>query len=78
MTDENIEEKQQEGCFNPHARRGRDELRYRLDILSQVSIHTPAGGVTPIGVVSLNFLDVSIHTPAGGVTWQLSSPIAYA
>ena len=55
--------------FNPHPREGGDVKAF---IVSQsafnISIHTPAKGVTDAGIFCVYDTDISIHTPAKGVT----------
>ena len=55
--------------FNPHSREGSDNvLDTTISILCNISIHTPAKGVTPFSTnYGCGFL-ISIHTPAKGVT----------
>ena len=54
--------------FNPHPRVGGDlavhQCRHRADI----SIHTPAWGVTSALLLQCRYQRISIHTPAWGVT----------
>ena len=55
--------------FNPHSREGSDETQTSTRALpKQISIHTPAKGVTKIVWVAKLRLSISIHTPAKGVT----------
>ena len=62
-----------DGSFNPHSRKGSDFSAIIESLYSgNVSIHTPARGVTVRSseVVRQDF--VSIHTPARGVTGNAS------
>ena len=64
--------------FNPHTHAGCDILSTALEIILNVSIHTPTQGVTLFIVYSGFWLYVSIHTPTQGVTiwiWLLFSLI---
>ena len=66
--------------FNPHSRKGSDKsLSDYKQLLTQISIHTPARGVTvPVKTVQNGF-SISIHTPARGVTrkkWPMVKPRA--
>ena len=56
--------------FNPHSRKGSDKERREAAGLSQeLSIHTPARGVTPsTSSLCSPTEQLSIHTPARGVT----------
>ena len=59
---------QAEIYFNPHSREGSDLwLRHHIVIL-QISIHTPAKGVTELLDDAAQAMNISIHTPAKGVT----------
>ena len=54
--------------FNPHSRKGSDGISISNESVIEISIHTPARGVTitdPEGTLPLS---ISIHTPARGVT----------
>ena len=54
--------------FNPHSREGSD-YRIRCEpYYINISIHTPAKGVTGTIHTILNYQAISIHTPAKGVT----------
>ena len=54
--------------FNPHTREGCDLHDQHQPLTGQVSIHTPARGVTHlVGLQAVQGI-VSIHTPARGVT----------
>ena len=54
--------------FNPHSRKGSDEVAKTLSKIEGISIHTPARGVTTTGHGEQTERDISIHTPARGVT----------
>ena len=55
--------------FNPHSRKGSDvSLGQQRQIYVQISIHTPARGVTDAGLLGAVGVQISIHTPARGVT----------
>jgi len=54
--------------FNPHAREGRDYLGRYLERVDEISIHTPAKGVTTAAGTLIYLQNISIHTPAKGVT----------
>ena len=54
--------------FNPHSRMGSDQSDIELLRREQVSIHTPAWGVTRDKLYNDEQKNVSIHTPAWGVT----------
>ena len=54
--------------FNPHSRKGSDTAKIVLTEALEISIHTPARGVTDIPYVAAYLYDISIHTPARGVT----------
>ena len=56
--------------FNPHSRKGSNELHLRQYLsIQRISIHTPARGVTrPVRETGCN-CSISIHTPARGVTF---------
>ena len=60
--------------FNPHSRKGSDFDRFRVIIREfDISIHTPARGVTEWAKLTYKQDVISIHTPARGVT--ISTPI---
>jgi len=64
--------------FNPHACMRRDRVIFPLDrtVTADVSIHTPAWGVTTaVNDLKYNRF-VSIHTPAWGVTKKCSGTFA--
>jgi len=61
-------------CFNPRARRGRDQKWSYSRLYFHVSIHAPAGGATFNHTAPLAPFGVSIHAPAGGAT-KLPIPI---
>ena len=55
--------------FNPHSREGSDALAdYMTKAAEDISIHTPAKGVTLAVRKKGKRLEISIHTPAKGVT----------
>ena len=54
--------------FNPHSREGSDYESYETFLLYQISIHTPAKGVTDARFHQEVPIAISIHTPAKGVT----------
>ena len=54
--------------FNPHSRKGSDFSAANFVSAQDVSIHTPARGVTWNRFFACRKLLVSIHTPARGVT----------
>ena len=54
--------------FNPHSREGSDSILSVPASHHDISIHTPARGVTVIELISLLDKKISIHTPARGVT----------
>ena len=55
--------------FNPHSRKGSDEdTTQQILAKLQISIHTPARGVTKRIRRHLTWNNISIHTPARGVT----------
>ena len=54
--------------FNPHSRKGSDNPLPIYGTLRQISIHTPARGVTSMTFSFYNSSLISIHTPARGVT----------
>ena len=54
--------------FNPHSREGSDKQGDGWTSSPQISIHTPAKGVTPFTFVDYENWQISIHTPAKGVT----------
>ena len=55
--------------FNPPSRKGSDAaLNEFYQMYEQISIHTPARGVTALGGLDWNLIQISIHTPARGVT----------
>ena len=57
--------------FNPHSRKGSDKGVVIPDITSHnISIHTPARGVTETHLTTVKDVVISIHTPARGVTEQ--------
>ena len=54
--------------FNPHSREGSDHCIAYAAFDWEISIHTPAKGVT-INAMQTKLLElISIHTPAKGVT----------
>ena len=57
------------GNFNPHSREGSDPepLKFAYPD-TDISIHTPAKGVTSIAALQPSIFPISIHTPAKGVT----------
>ena len=54
--------------FNPHSREGSDGIHCVATQKSEISIHTPAKGVTRTGASVWLGVRISIHTPAKGVT----------
>ena len=54
--------------FNPHSRTGSDTNNLVMSYDPEISIHTPARGVTWRGIELKNSTIISIHTPARGVT----------
>ena len=54
--------------FNPHSRVGSDRFLLLRGKMDDVSIHTPAWGVTASSLDIEVMSYVSIHTPAWGVT----------
>ena len=58
--------------FNPHSRKGSDIIKKAVCDILEISIHTPARGVTKIVGRPFLGISISIHTPARGVTLQPS------
>jgi len=59
--------------FNPHARVGRDQHMGAYGIyVFDISIHTPAWGVTQGDQITIPGYTISIHTPAWGVTGKVT------
>ena len=58
------------GNFNPHSREGSDNVGDIIPIYLEISIHTPAKGVTFNPISMETDFEISIHTPAKGVTWK--------
>ena len=56
------------GYFNPHSREGSDLLINDRIPYTDISIHTPAKGVTTSRSQIISGFPISIHTPAKGVT----------
>ena len=57
--------------FNPHSRKGSDDSLLAYFGIEQISIHTPARGVThTVKLRNQNHM-ISIHTPARGVTLEV-------
>jgi len=55
--------------FNPHTREGCDLYHHKSSrSQDEISIHTPARGVTSVKPINGNACFISIHTPARGVT----------
>ncbi len=55
--------------FNPHSRKGSDGVvYYNNEVMTSISIHTPARGVTLLKGEGTGAFLISIHTPARGVT----------
>ena len=54
--------------FNPHSREGSDRLAREIMRQMEISIHTPAKGVTCQESKRYGKYAISIHTPAKGVT----------
>ena len=54
--------------FNPHSRTGSDLYCEEIDMVNEISIHTPARGVTSPLNYWAQMVYISIHTPARGVT----------
>ena len=54
--------------FNPHSRKGSDEVNEVYNKEYIISIHTPARGVTTCSNYAFDEEYISIHTPARGVT----------
>ena len=54
--------------FNPHSREGSDWGAVGTLTKNQISIHTPAKGVTYVRQYQAQEKESSIHTPAKGVT----------
>ena len=54
--------------FNSHARVGRDISSLDGGLMSRISTHTPAWGVTDPVLIDNDLIDISTHTPAWGVT----------
>ena len=59
--------------FNPHSRKGSDFSAMQLVLLTGISIHTPARGVTSKDDIYGWCITISIHTPARGVTFARSN-----
>ena len=57
--------------FNPHSRVGSDGDQIYLLMRIDISIHTPAWGVTMLPKQTDFGFCISIHTPAWGVTIKL-------
>ena len=57
--------------FNPHSRKGSDSNQKEFIDCINISIHTPARGVTDATASETAFFTISIHTPARGVTVPL-------
>ena len=60
--------------FNPHSREGSDVASKKYVITGNISIHTPAKGVTNGEISPTADTLISIHTPAKGVTTVAQSP----
>ena len=58
--------------FNPHSRKGSDLSFHIWPVPLNISIHTPARGVTDTAIHSVQTKAISIHTPARGVTKTVS------
>ncbi len=56
------------GCFNPRAHAGRDNLSGVFVFLFCVSIHAPTRGATRANLYQLSLIAVSIHAPTRGAT----------
>ncbi len=54
--------------FNPHSRKGSDDIAAPIYLFQPISTHTPARGVTAVLKRSAACALISTHTPARGVT----------
>ena len=61
--------------FNPHSRKGSDSVENIELTQEEISIHTPARGVTFICNLLNYYIKISIHTPARGVTDSTSGTV---
>ena len=59
--------------FNPHSREGSDAKQLGVKSDFEISIHTPAKGVTNLKGLDIVCVYISIHTPAKGVTFCILS-----
>ena len=65
------------GYFNSHPRVGGDDYSEKLEVDVEISIHTPAWGVTRQQCRNHQHRQISIRTPAWGVTGD-NSIVTYA